>query len=158
MKKFLVIMGGIFLVLIIAVGFIFAGSIYRLNKYDAESKVYIENIIPPLLSNFTTDTFLLLVSDEDKPEFDRHGTEKLTEYVNANFGSYKSHEDLKGGGSTINLGGPAIEKYVAKVNYEKGSAYVQFIVMRENHRWWLGRVDFSAPTLDSPTLPSGVKP
>lgn len=149
MKKFLMILGGVFLLLIVAVGVTIAIFAVQGNQLDKESKAYAEATLPMLLSDFTTDTFLKYVAPENRNKVDRLSMDKLAATINNGCGHYKSFRDLHGDSLlNLNVSGGKREitaKYVMTIEFEKATATGQVILLKSNGKWSVMRIDFNIP-------------
>jgi hypothetical protein len=76
LRKFLVIIGGLFLVLVL-VGAGFLGyAAYRGRDLDASSKAYVEENIPAIVSTWSKDELLKRMSPQDDEERARGGVRR----------------------------------------------------------------------------------
>ena len=62
MKKFLSVLGAIFLLLLVGVGY----ATVKGFKLDSESRAYVHATLPKVLANSTTENFVSFMAPEDK--------------------------------------------------------------------------------------------
>lgn len=153
MKKFLMVMGAIFVFLIVAFSAVFGAFWVKGSRMDRESKVYVETIMPSLLAEFTTENFIKNVAPANRPSVDRASMDKFTAQVASEFGAYKSSGPLTGE-ATINFGAGGqmmiSAVYTAKVQFEKRPAMMRVVLVSDGQAWSLARVDFNMNDEDKP--------
>ena len=141
MKKFLSIVGGIFLLLIfVIVGFI-GYAAYQGRGLDASSKTYIEANVPPIISTWSKDELLkrsspqLLKIINEKPEQLDLLFKKLS-----NLGALRNFYDVKGDSNvsyTTQNGKATTASYIAKAKYENGEVQLSIRLIQISGQWLL---------------------
>lgn len=129
MKKFLSIVGGLFLVLVLVVGSFVGYAAYQGRGLDASSKAYVEANIPPIISTWSKDELRkrsspeLLKSINERPEQLDQLFQKLSK-----LGAMRSFGDVKGDSNisyTTQNGKVTTAAYVATAKFENGEAHIK---------------------------------
>ncbi len=129
MKKFLSILGGLFLVLVLAVGGFIGYAANQGRELDASSKAYIEANVPPVISTWSKDELLkrsspqLLKAINGKPEQLDQLFQKLSK-----LGAVRSFGDVRGDSYvsyTIQNGKVTTAAYVAAAKFENGEGNIK---------------------------------
>ena len=139
MKKFLSIVGGFFLLLIlVAVGFM-GYAAYQGRGLDASSKAYVETNVPPIVSTWSKEELLkrsspqLLKIINEKPEQLDLLFQKLSK-----LGTMQSFGDIKGDANvsyTTQYGKVTTASYVANAKFENGEGRISVRLIQLSGQW-----------------------
>lgn len=141
MKKFLSIVGGLFLVLVLAIAGFIGYAAYQGRGLDASSKAYVEANVPSIISTWSKDELLkrsspqLLKIISEKPERMDQLFQKLSK-----LGAMRSFGDIKGDSNvsyTTQDGKVTTAAYVAAAKFEngEGSIKVRLIQSPSSDQW-----------------------
>ncbi|WP_283745359.1 hypothetical protein [Sideroxydans sp. CL21] len=139
MKKFLSIVGGIFLLSILVVGGFIGYAAYQGKDLDASSKAYIEANVPPIISSWSKDELLkrsspqLLKIVNEKPE----QLDQLFLML-SKLGALRSFGDVKGDSNvsyTTQHGKAVTASYSATAKYENGEAQISIRLIQLAGQW-----------------------
>jgi len=128
MKKFLSIVGGIFLVLVLVVAGFIGYAVYQGQGLDASSKAYVEANVPAIISAWSKEELLkrsspqLLKVVNEKPEQVDQLFQKLSK-----LGAMRSFGDVKGDSNvsyTTQNGKVTTAYYIATAKFENGEGHV----------------------------------
>ncbi len=154
MKKFLMIMGGIFLVFVlilaVAVGFLMTKGL----SLDAESKKYVEKMLPDFLPAMTPEKFYSYVHPEDQGKLDKQQVEKYLTAFRAGLGEYQSSLSGVRCNANVNItpqGTGTTADCIAEAGFKNGVAKIKILLLRREDAWSLARIDFFSDAL----LPNG---
>ncbi len=156
MKKALSVLGGLFLVLLLAGGGMVAYAAFEGSKLDAESKAYVEATLPRVLSNPTSENFLSFMPAKEKEHFNSAEMEKFGSYMNLTLGAFQSCDNVKGD-SLLMLSSPNGEsitaRYLARCHFNKASITASISLRKTGDAWGLLGVHFDTDTLE-PAAPA----
>ena len=139
MKKFLSIVGGIFLVIVVIVAGLIGYAAYQGRGLDASSKAYVEANVPPIISTWSKDELLkrsspqLLKAVNDNPgQLDQlfHKLSKL--------GAMRSFGVVKGDSNvsyTTQNGKVVSASYVATAKFEHGEGRITARLIQSSGQW-----------------------
>jgi hypothetical protein len=140
MKKFLSIIGGLFLVLVLSFAGFFGYAAYQGQGLDASSKAYIEENIPAIISTWSKDELLkrsspqLLKIINEKPE----QTDQLFQKL-ATLGPMLSFGEVKGDSNVIysTKGGKVTTAtYTAAATFKNGEGRVSIRLIQSPEAQW----------------------
>lgn len=147
MKKFLAIVGAIFLLLLVVAGIGFAVLAYRGTQLDSESKVYADSALKAIATDWSEKALL----DRASPEF-KHAVsiDQLDRYFKgcSNLGHLQSAEPMKGqsGISIDPKNGRRIQgQYATKAQFENAEATITLGLIKHDDRWQILKFDVEAP-------------
>ena len=139
MKKFLSIIGGLFLVLVIVViGFV-GYAAYQGRGLDASSKEYVEANVPTIISTWSKEELLkrsspqLLKIINEKPEQLDQLFQKLSQ-----LGAMQSFGDVKGDSNvsyTTQNGKVTTASYVASAKFVNGEGRITIRLIQLSGQW-----------------------
>jgi hypothetical protein len=141
MKKFLSIVGGLFLLLILVVAGFIGYAAYQGRGLDASSKAYVEANIPPIISTWSKDELLKRASPQllkivnEKPEQLDQLFQKLSR-----LGAMKSFGDVKGDSNvsyTTQDGKVTTASYIATAKFENGDGRIAVRLIQLSGQWQL---------------------
>ena len=139
MKKFLSIVGGIFLVLVLVVAGFIGYAAYQGQGLDASSKAYVEANVPAIISTWSKDELLkrsspqLLKVVNEKPEQLDQLFHKLSK-----LGAMRSFGDVKGDANisyTTQNGKVTTASYVAAAKFENGEGRITTRLIQSSGQW-----------------------
>jgi hypothetical protein len=157
MKKALMIFGGLFLALFIALGGVVGYGLVQGRKFDAESKAYVSATLPRVLADPSASNFFSFIAPEDKAKLNAATIDQFALKVSTSLGQFQSFDDLEGrylamytpGGADIKA------KYLANCHFEKGSVTATITVRKIGETWSLMGVFLNFDTLKpNPAAPS----
>jgi hypothetical protein len=137
MKKFLIVLGSIFLVLIVlgAIGIAFVAV--RDSALDKESKAYVDSAIPAIVTTWSEKELL----DRASPEFKQAATidqlDRLFRWVSS-LGRLQKCDPAQGQAlmsATTQTGKMISAQYNAKAKFEKGEAVVKLGLIKHGDQW-----------------------
>jgi len=140
MKKFLSIVGGLFLVLVLIVAGFFGYAAYQGRGLDASSKVYVEANVPPIISAWSKDELLkrsspqLLKIINEKPEQLDQLFQKLSK-----LGAMQTFGDIKGDANisvTTQNGRVITASYMSAAKFENGEARIAIRLIQSPSGQW----------------------
>jgi hypothetical protein len=148
MKKFLIILGSTFLVLIVigavAIGFV----AYRGATLDKESKAYADSAIPAVVTTWSEKALL----DRASPEFSKVVTidklDRLFRYM-SRLGALQKCEPAQGQSlmsATSESGRRTTAAYTAKATFEKGEATIKLGLIKHGDQWQILSFYVDSPT------------
>lgn len=136
-QKILIALGAIFLVIIVI--FIVAFSILapKTLTSDREIRIYLNKVIPIILSNMNKETFLLYAADQLKNSAKPEELEKVFGWY-SKLGKFKEKKGL-----SIQLfsithhvsSGQILGRYIVNADFERGPAEVKVAVIKEGTDW-----------------------
>ncbi len=152
MKKFFIILGSIFLVLIIAIGIGIAFVAIKGTALDKESKAYADSAIPAIVSTWSEKELL----DRASPEFKKAVTidqlDRLFRWVSG-LGRLQKCEPAEGHSlmsATTQNGKIVSAQYVAKAAFEKGEGTITLGLIKHGEQWQIINFNVNSPALVPP--------
>jgi hypothetical protein len=149
MKKFLAIVGGVFLILVLAVAGFIGYAAYQGQRLDASSKAYVEESLPAIVSTWSRDELLkrsspqlLKVASENPEQLDQL-FRKLSE-----LGAMRSFGDVKGDSNIsymIGKGKVITASYVANAKFANGEARITVRLIQLSGQWKILLFDVHSP-------------
>ncbi|PLY05111.1 MAG: hypothetical protein C0625_13840 [Arcobacter sp.] len=137
MKKILMVLGGIFLVFVIAgiIGFTLLAK--KGDALDEQSKTYVEKVVPEILSDLRPATLLKYSSSELIDSANKDEIDKLFKWY-GKLGKYKQMGDVVGG-SNINYsqekGKVVSAQYQINTEFETGPATIILVLIQRDDKW-----------------------
>lgn len=153
MKKFLIVLGSIFLALIVlgALGIGFVAM--RGNALDKESKAYADAAIPAIVTTWLEKALL----DRASPEFNQATAAvqvyRMFRWWESSLGRLQKCEPAQGQSlmSVTTYGGKTISgHYTAKAQFERGEATIRLVLIKHGDQWQILRFDVNSPKLVPP--------
>ena len=139
MKKFLMILGGLFLVLLVVVGVVIGFAAYNGSGLDEASKAYVDESVPAIVSTWSKEELLKRCSPQllevlnQKPEQIQGLFDKLSK-----LGAMKHYDGSKGQASMFydaKHGKTITAEYVAHATFEQSPASISIRLVQLNGRW-----------------------
>lgn len=141
MKKFLAIVGGLFLSLLLALAIFFGYAAYNGSKLDASSKIYIEENIPIILSTWSKDNILKLASPQLIEIIGKNKTDiDLLLTKAAGLGKFQRIYDIKGDSKisfTTKNGSAVTANYAVKAKFDNEDATITVHLIQSSGQWQL---------------------
>jgi hypothetical protein len=137
MKKFLIVLGSIFLVIIIlfAVGIAFVAV--RGTRLDKESQAYADAAIPPIVGNWSEKALLDRASPEFKQVVTIDQLDRLFRWL-SQLGRLQNCGPAKGQSlmsSTTQTGNRISADYDAEATFDKGKANIHLTLIKHGDAW-----------------------
>lgn len=157
MKKALTILGGLFLVLLVALGGVIGFGVVQGGKLDVESKAYVDATLPRVLADPSASNFFSFIAPKDKAKLDAATIDQFAQKVSTSLGQFQSFDDLKGSSVAMFTpdGADIQAKYLARCHYEKGTVTATITVRKTGENWSLMGVFLNFDTLErNPAAPS----
>ncbi|WP_156180878.1 hypothetical protein [Desulfovibrio sp. TomC] len=151
MKKFLAIVGGLFLALLLITAIFFGYAAYNGSKLDASSKIYIEENIPTILSTWSKDTILKLASPQLIETIENNQTNiDLLLTKSATLGKFQKISDIKGDSNTsftTQNGSVITSRYAVQAKFDNGEATITVTLIQLSGQWRLLGLFINSPSI-----------
>jgi hypothetical protein len=137
MKKTLMILGVIFAVLIVAGVTGFSLLAVKGRALDKESKAYVDEVAPVILSNLNKETLFRYASDELKNSASSEQFDKIFNWF-GKLGQFKEYKGSNGRANisvTIGKGKQIAGLYEAKAEFESGPATIKITTIKKENGW-----------------------
>jgi len=137
MKKTLMILGGIFAILIVAGVIGFSLLAIKGKKLDKESKTYVDEVVPIILSNLNKETLFQYASDELKNSASSEQFDKIFNWF-GKLGQFKEYKGSTGQANILVMAGRGKQitgLYEAKAEFESGPATVKIATTKKENAW-----------------------
>jgi len=147
MKRFFVVLGVVFAVLLVVMGVFIGFAAYKGSKLDASSKAYVDANVPPIVSTWSEAELLKRASPELLKVVSAEELSLLFKKL-SQLGSLVKYEEAKGNSNIVftSAEGKVITaNYVAKATFDKGSATIQIRLIEKNGQWKLLRFYVDSP-------------
>lgn len=155
-RKFLIILGLIFLALLVFGGIVIGTAVVRGNGQDQESRNYADSAVRALLSTDGSRELLNRAS----PELMRTFTfSKVDEVFRAleSFGPLQRSDPAQGQ-SYVNLNGaPITALYTVNAHFERRDAVITLVLIKHGGQWQILGFNVNSPQIRSPSTPSAIK-
>jgi hypothetical protein len=146
-KKFLIVLGALFLILLVVGGIAFAILAYRGNTLDKESSAYADAALKTIVTEWSEKALL----DHASPEFKQAvPIDQLDSYFRScsKLGALQHADPMKGqaGISYDARVGKRIQgQYSTKAQFENAEATITMGLIKHNEQWQILRFDVQAP-------------
>jgi hypothetical protein len=152
MKKFFIILGSIFLVVIVlgAIGIAFVAV--RGNALDKESKAYADSAIPPIVTTWNGKELLDRASPEFKKAVTPEQLDRLFRWVSS-LGGLQKCEPTQGQAlmsATTQSGKMISAQYTAKATFQKGEGTIKLGLIKHGDQWQILNFYVDSPALVPP--------
>jgi hypothetical protein len=152
MKKFLIILGSIFLALIVigAIGIAFVAV--RGTALDKESKAYADSAIPAIVTTWSEKELLDRASAEFKNAVTIDQLDRLFRFFSS-LGRLQKCEPAQGQAimsATSQTGRMTTGQYTAKATFEKGDATIKLLLIKHGNQWQIGGFNVDSPAFVPP--------
>jgi hypothetical protein len=139
-KTFLIILGVVFLILIIAAAGFVGYSAYTGSKLDASSKAYVDASVPAIISTWSRNELIKRASPQlRKSTPDEQVGEFFLKLANQ-LGSFQSYDGSKGDSNmsyTTKDGEVISASYTANATFQNGKIDIQIKLIQINGEWLL---------------------
>jgi len=149
MKKFLIVLGSIFLAIIVTVAVGIAFVAVRGTRLDKESKVYADTAIPPIVGTWSEKALL----DRASPEFKQVSTidqlDRLFRWFSS-LGRLQHASPAEGHSlmsATTEYGKRITADYDVKATFEKGEATIHLTLIKHGDNWQIMSFRVNSPAL-----------
>lgn len=137
MKKFLIILGTVFLILIIIaiVGFVLLAS--KGKRLDKESKQYVDEAIVSIVSGWEKQELIKRASPELMAAVNDDGLNKVFDLFQrlGNLKEYKGPEGQSNISLTTQHGKVITADYTAKADFDAGPAEIKVSLIKHGNNW-----------------------
>ena len=137
MKKFFTVVGIFFSVLIVIgiIGFFILNHFG--SKLDSQSKAYVDEVVPKIISNWDVQTLISESSSELLKVAPRDKIESMFKAFSDKLGRLKDYKNSKGqaGINVTPQGKFTTGAYVAEASFEKGDATVWVRTILTDEKW-----------------------
>lgn len=149
MRKFLSVVGSLFLLLVLAVAAFIGYAAYHGKSLDASSKAYVESNVPAILGTWSKDELLKRASPQllkmigEKPGQLDQLFQKLS-----TLGAMKTFTDVKGDSSlvyTTREGKVTTATYTANAQFEKGEGKITVRLVQVAGQWQILLLHIDSP-------------
>jgi hypothetical protein len=152
MKKFLVVLGSIFLAIIVlgAIGIAFVAV--RGNALDKESKAYAESAIPAIVTRWSEKALLDRASPEFKQVVTIDQLDRLFRWFSS-LGQLQKGEPSQGHAvisATTQTGKMISAQYRAKATFQKEEAMIKLGLIKHGDHWQILNFHVDSPALVPP--------
>ena len=149
MKKFLSIVGGIFLLLVLVVAGFVGYAAYQGQGLDASSKAYVEVNVPPIISTWSKNELLKRSSPQLLKLLDENPgqLEQLFKKL-SKLGAMQSFGNVKGDSNvsvTTQNGKVITAPYAATAKFEKGEAHITIRLIQLSGQWQFLLLNVNSP-------------
>jgi hypothetical protein len=152
MKKFFIILGSMFLVIILlgVIGIMFVAV--RGNALDKESKAYADTAIPAIGTTWSQKELLDRASPELKQAVTTDQLDHLFRWVSG-LGQLQKCEPAQGQAlmsATTQTGRMISAQYTAKATFQKGEALIKLGLIKHGNEWEILNFHVDSPALVPP--------
>jgi hypothetical protein len=147
MKKFLIILGALFLMILVVGGIDFAILAYRGNALDKESRVYADTTLSAIVTQWSEKALL----DRASPEFKQATTiDQLDAYFRScsQLGALQHADSMRGQAGIFydtKRGKMITGQYSTKVQFENAEATITLGLIKHGEQWQILKFDVQAP-------------
>lgn len=149
MKKFLIILGSIFLAIIVIVAALIAFVAVRGTRLDKESKAYADAAIPAIVNTWSEKALLDRASPEFKQAVTIDQLDRLFRWVST-LGTPQKIAPAKGDAimsATSQAGRQTTANYDTKVTFAKGEANIHLALIKHGDNWQIMGFKVNSPAL-----------
>jgi hypothetical protein len=149
MKKFLIVLGSIFLAIVVLIGIGISFVAIRGTALDKESKAYADAAIPAIITNWSEKELL----DRASPELNKAATQQQLDQLFrwlSSLGRLQKYDPLQGQAlmsATTQTGKQITAQYSTKATFEKGEATVTLGLIKHGGQWQILRFNVKSPQL-----------
>lgn len=149
MKKFFIGLGILFSILVLLGGTGFAYLAFRGKGLDSDSKHYVDNAVPAIVTDWSTQAF----EQREDPDLKAKLPQKKLVKIFALFkklGHLKNYCGSKGESNlflSLNKGLIITAKYLVCAKFENGNANIKVVLTRKHHQWKIYGFYVDSPVL-----------
>ena len=149
MKKLLIVLGIIF-VCIIVIGVIGSSiAAYHGTKLDKNSKAYVDEVIPVIVSSWNSQELIYRASPELLKIMPQDKVDGMFKMLSGKLGGLKKYKGSKGS-SFVNFsssGKVITASYVVQAAFEKADAEIKISIIQHNNKWQILEFFVNSATL-----------
>jgi hypothetical protein len=152
MKKFFVVLGGIFLAILVFVAVGTAIVSIRGTALDKESRNYVESAIPAVFSQWSEKAMFERASPEFKKATTIDGLDRLFRWA-SNLGELERWDKPQGQSLvkiTPEYGQITAAEYSTKAHFKKGEGLIRLALIKHGTQWQILRFEIQSPQLIPP--------
>jgi hypothetical protein len=152
MKKFLIILGSIFLAIVVLGGIGIAFVAVRGGALDKESKAYADAAIPAIVTNWNEKELMDRASPELKKAATQEQFDRLFRWLSS-LGRLHKCDPAQGQSlmsATTQSGRVISAQYTAKATFDKGEGTVTLGLIKHGDQWQILRFDVHSAELIPP--------
>ena len=149
MKKFLIVLGSIFLAIVVLAAIGIAFVAVRGNALDKESKAYADAAIPAIINGWSQKELLDRASHEFKQAVTQQQLDQMFNWFGS-LGPLQKYDPPKGQAlmsATTQTGKVISAQYATKATFEKGEAAVTLGLIKHGDQWQILKFDVNSPQL-----------
>lgn len=138
MKKFLAVLGAVFLVLLFAAAVFIGCGAYAGGKLDASSKAYVDESVPAIVSGWSKEELIKRASSQLREKASDDQITQLFNTLSNRLGAFQSYDGAKGDSNmsfTSKNGCLVTASYVAKATFQHGKADIQIRLIQSGGAW-----------------------
>lgn len=146
MKTFLMILGGIFGAIMLVLGGFFIYSVVNGTALDKESKDWVDNVAPQIISSWDSEKLVENVSSDFLKTISRDEVNLMFSQLKKDLGTFKKYTGSTGeGGITINNFKQSItSRYTVTADYQNGLVEIFIQGVKENNQWKINNFQINA--------------
>jgi hypothetical protein len=156
MKKFLIILGGLFLLIISVITVTIASAVITSNGLDKESKLFVDENLPKIVSNWDIEAFERYSdqSAQEKAGFTKEVGETLFAEWSKKLGKMVQYKGSKGRTSFFYSTTTKIIRgsYLVNAKFEHGDAVIAVSILKTGDQWKIIGLGVDSPVCDSPAF------
>ena len=137
MRKILMILGGFFAILIIAVVIGIFILVVKGTALDKESKAYVDEVTPKILAELNKESLFQYASDELKSSASPEEFDRIFNWFTklGQFKEYKGSSGQAGISITTERGKQITGSYQAQAEFENGPATIYITIIKKGDSW-----------------------
>lgn len=149
MRKFLSVLGGLFLALLLGMGGMIGYGVMDVSKLNAQSKTYVEANLPGFFAHATADQLVSFMAPADRAKVKADELVSYYAFVNEKLGDFKSCDSVEGGAfEMVNPNGKTVTaQYLVHCYFDKASIKANVTLRKTGDSWSLVGVHFNTDTL-----------
>jgi hypothetical protein len=139
MRRFLVVLGAVVLLFIVAAGAGVGVLIYKGTALDRDSRAYVDRAVPAIVANWSKRELL----DRATPELRASARPEDLEAVfdlGSRLGPFVEYEGATGDSNisvTTGNGGVVAARYTAQVRFRDGTATIHILLLKRDGTWMI---------------------
>jgi hypothetical protein len=149
MKKFFIVMGVTFAVLIVLAVIGIATIAVKGSALDKESKAYVDQVTPIILADLRKETLLKYSSDDLKKIAKPEDLEKIFDWFKrlGTFQKYKGSTGQANISMTTQSGKVITGQYVAEADFDTGPAQIKIVTVKKGDQWFVQMFNINSMAL-----------
>jgi hypothetical protein len=137
MRKILIVLGSIFAVIIVVGVIGFSILAVKGGALDEESKAYVDDVTPKILTSLNQETLFQFASDELKSSASQEEFDKIFNWF-GKLGKFVEYKESKGQANisvTTQSGKQITARYEAQAEFEAGPAAIKVSIIKKGESW-----------------------